>query len=171
VCFLASGACLLYISFVGWYLSAWDVLALLLDVVLLSLFGTALSSIINSFLSTQGQISAVGAIISAVYGFICGAYMPLSSFSEGLRSALCVLPGTYGTSLLRNHSLNGVFAEMEAVGVPTPFINGIRDTLDCNIYVFGNEVSQGMMYGILGTSVVILVLVFVLLSAGKKKLK
>lgn len=171
VCFLASGACLIYIAAVGWYLSVGDVVALLLDVVLLTLFGTALSSIINSFLSTQGQISAVSAIVSAVYGFVCGAYMPMSSFSEGLRSVLCFLPGTYGTSLLRNHALRGVFAEMEAVGVPTPFVEGIRDTLDCNLYVFGNKVPMGVMYGIIGVSVAVLVAIFVLLSARKRKLK
>ena len=56
-----------------------DVLCLVLDVVLLVLFGTALSSVINFFLTTQGQISAVGAMISAGYGFICGAYMPIAS--------------------------------------------------------------------------------------------
>ncbi|MBR6826481.1 MAG: ABC transporter permease, partial [Oscillospiraceae bacterium] len=76
VCLLACGACLIYIGLVGWYLSAGDVVALLLDVVLLTMFGTALSSIICSFLSTQGQVSAVSAIVSAVYGFLCGAYMP-----------------------------------------------------------------------------------------------
>ncbi|MBP3412291.1 MAG: ABC transporter permease [Oscillospiraceae bacterium] len=171
VCLLAAGACLIYISIVGWYMSAMDVLALLGDVVLLSLFGTALSSIINSFLSTQGQISGVSAIVSAVYGFVCGAYMPMSSFSEGLRTALCFLPGTYGTSLLRNHALGGVFGEMEALGVPGEFVDGIRDTLDCNLYVFENKIPMSLMYGILGLTVLLLIAAFVLLSARKKKLK
>ena len=30
-------------------------------------------------LTTQGQLSAVGTIVSAGYGFICGAYMPISN--------------------------------------------------------------------------------------------
>ncbi len=171
VCMLASGACLIYIACVGWYMSFADVLALLGDVVLLSLFGTALSSIVNSFLSTQGQISAVSAIVSAVYGFVCGAYMPLSTFSEGLRNALCFLPGTYGTSLLRNHALRGVFAEMEGTGVPTPFLDGIRDMLDCNLYVFDSVVPLGRMYAILGISVAVLIGVFLLLCTRKQKLK
>ena len=171
VCMLASGACLSYIACVGWYLSLGDVLALLGDVVLLSLFGTALSSIVNSFLSTQGQISAVSAIVSAVYGFVCGAYMPLSTFSEGLRNALSFLPGTYGTSLLRNHALRGVFAEMEGAGVPEPFLDGIRDMLDCNLYVFDSVVPLGRMYAILGISVAVFIGIFLLLCTRKKKLK
>lgn len=118
VCLVAAGACLIYLSLVGWYLSIWDVLLMLLDVFLLAMFGMALSSIVNSFLSTEGQISAVGTIISAGYGFLCGAYMPISQFGEGLQRVLGFFPGTYGTSLLRNHALGGVLAEMESPGRP-----------------------------------------------------
>ena len=119
ICFTATGICLLYISAVGWYLSLSDILFLLLDVVVLVLFGTALSSVINFFLSTQGQLSAVGTIISAGYGFICGAYMPISSFGDGLQKVLSFLPGTYGTSLMRTHSLQGALSEMQIQGIPS----------------------------------------------------
>ena len=81
VSYIATGACFIYIAIEGWFLSVGDVFLILIDVFLLTLFGTAISSIINSFLSTQGQISAVGTIVSAGYGFICGAYMPISQFS------------------------------------------------------------------------------------------
>lgn len=84
ICFAATGICLTYVAIVG-YMSLADIFFLFLDILLLVLFGTALSSIINFFLSTQGQISAVGTIISAGYGFICGAYMPISSFGEGCK--------------------------------------------------------------------------------------
>lgn len=82
-------------------MSAGDTAALILDVVLLSLFGVALSSFIHFFLKTQGQASAVGTIVSAGYGFLCGAYMPISNFSDPLQKFMSFLPGTYGTSLLR----------------------------------------------------------------------
>ena len=65
ICFAATGICLTYVAIVGWYMSLADIFFLFLDILLLVLFGTALSSIINFFLSTQGQISAVGTIISA----------------------------------------------------------------------------------------------------------
>ena len=47
ISFIATAICLGYIAWVGWYMSVTDVLLLLLDIVLLVLFGTALSSIIN----------------------------------------------------------------------------------------------------------------------------
>lgn len=164
VCYVATGVCLLYLAKVGWYLTGGDVLCLLLDVLLLVLFGTVLSSIINHFLSSQGQISAVGTIVSAGYGFLCGAYMPISQFSEGLQKLISFLPGTYGTSLLRNHALRGVFGEMEAQGFPAEAVETIRDAVDCNLYFFGDRVEPGAMYAVLGGAVVVLIAVYVLLN-------
>lgn len=164
IAFIAAGACLVYLGFTGWYLSIGDVLLLLIDVVLLVLFGTAISSCINFFLSTDGQASAVGTIVSAGYGFICGAYMPISNFSSGLQKALSFLPGTYGTSLLRNHAMRGVFEEMKNSGFPDKVIEMIRDGVDCNLYFFGNKVSIGAMYGILCGSVAVLVGIYVVMN-------
>jgi multidrug/hemolysin transport system permease protein len=169
ICFLAAGAGFLYLGKVGWYLSGKDVMLILFDVFLLVMFGVALSSIINFFMSTQGQISAVGSIVSSMYGFICGAYMPISQFSKGLQKALSFLPGTYATSLLRNHALRGVFAEMKADGYPKEIINGLRDVIDCNVYFFDNKVELSTMYVILGGSVVVLVGIYVVMNMMKRK--
>lgn len=169
ICFVSTGICLGYIASVGFYMSLADVLYLFLDVFLLVMFGTALSSIINFFLSTQGQISAVGSIISSAYGFICGAYMPISQFSDGLQKVLSFLPGTYGTSLVRNHAMRGVLEEMEAQGVPAEMVKGIKDTIDCNVYFFDKEVDIGAMYAILGITVAVLITVYVLMNVLKKK--
>lgn len=169
ICFVATGICLVYVAVVGWYMSLADIFFLFLDILLLVLFGTALSSIINFFLSTQGQISAVGTIISAGYGFICGAYMPISSFNEGLQKIISFLPGTYGTSLIRNHTMQGVLTEMQNQGVPTGVIEEIKNSLDCNLYFSGNQVSISKMYMILGVTVVALIVVYILLNKFKKR--
>ena len=169
VCFTALAAGLVYLAFTGWYLTAADVLLLCLDVFVLVMFGTALSSIVNCNLSTNGQASAVGTVVSAGYGFICGAYMPISSFGEGLQRALSFLPGTYGTSLLRNHALNGVCAEMSRVGFPAEVMESIRNSIDCNLYFFGNQVSIGAMYGVMAVSAAVLIGGYVLLNFSKKK--
>lgn len=171
ICITATGICLAYIASIGFYMTLSDVLYLLLDVVLLVMFGTALSSVINFFLSTQGQISAVGSIISSVYGFICGAYMPISQFSEGLQRAMSFFPGTYGTSLVRNHSMRGVLQEMEEAGLPTELTDVIRDTVDCNVYFFEDSVEIGTMYAILAITVATLIGAYVLLNVLKRKNK
>ncbi len=169
ICFVATGISLIYIAIVGWFMSFTDVLLLFLDVFILSLFGTALSSIINFFLNTQGQISAVGTIVSAGYGFICGAYMPISSFGSGLQKVVAFLPGTYGTSLIRNHSMRGVLSQMQQQNIPSEVINKIKTSIDCNIYFFDSLVEIPTMYLILTSCIVVLVSTFVLLNLFKNK--
>ena len=169
ICLFATIACLIYIAVIGWYITFSDIFLILLDVFILVMFGTALSSIINYFLSSQGQISAVGSIVSSCYGFICGAYMPISQFSKGLQNIVSFLPGTYGTSLLRNHSLRGVFAEMESIGIPEKAIDGVKDSIDCNIYFFDNNVPLSTMYIYLSGITVLLVAIYVLMNIKKRK--
>lgn len=166
---IATLACFVYVACQGWYLSFVDVLLVFLDVFLLTMFGTALSSCVNVFLSTNGQASAVGTIVSAGYGFICGAYMPISSFGTGLQTVLGFLPGTYGTSLLRNHALAGVFREMAKQHYPADVIEKIKDSVDCNLYFFKNKVSIGAMYGILIGSIVLFIGLYILINYLKNR--
>ena len=171
ICLLAMGLCLCYVASTGWFLSLSDVLFLLLDILLLTLFGTALSSVIHFFLSTQGQISAVGSIVSSTYGFICGAYMPISQFSEGLQTVISFLPGTYGTSLVRNHAMRGVFLEMERAGLSNETLEILKDTIDCNLYFFDRKVPLGVMYAVLVGTVVLFLGIYILLNYLRAKKK
>lgn len=77
---VALAACFVYVWKMGWFLRPGDVAFLIVDIILLVLFGTVLSSVVCYPLKTQGQMSAVGTVVSAGYGFVCGAYMPISNF-------------------------------------------------------------------------------------------
>lgn len=165
----AAAVSLAYLAFVGWYLSAADVLLLILDIFLLTMFGTALSSCVNFFLSSDGQASAVGTIVSAGYGFICGAYMPVSNFSPALQKILSFLPGTYGTVLLRNHAMRGAFRQMTKDGIPQEIIEKICDSVDCNLYFFGEKVSVSAMYMILCASILLFIGIYIAVNLIKEK--
>lgn len=161
--------CLGYIGKMGWYMSATDVLWVILDELLLVLFGSTISSIISYPLTTQGQLSAVGTIVSAGYGFICGAYMPISNFGSGLQKVLSYLPGTYGTSLLKNHMLNGVYREMKDSGFPEEAITVIRNTLDCNPVFHGHVVTVNQMIVIMVASVLVFGGIYLFMTALREK--
>lgn len=165
---LAMCACLGYVYIKGWYMSSSDVIMLFIDVVLLILFGTALSSVINFFLTTQGQITAVGTMVGAGYGFICGAYMPISSFSEGLQKVIMFLPGTYATSLIRNNSLRGVLDEFNSQGIPKMILTSMKDVFDCNLYFFDKKVEMTTMYLILCITIILLLAIYILLNKFKR---
>lgn len=157
---LALVLCLGYMYKMGWYMSAVDVLWVIFDEILLVLFGSTLSSIISYPLTTQGQLSAVGTIVSAGYGFLCGAYMPISNFGSGLQKMLSYMPSTYGTSLLKNHMLRGIFKEMEHNHLPDEMITAIRDTLDCNPQFQGSVVSVDQMIMLMVGSIVVFGIIF-----------
>lgn len=169
ICLTATGICLIYVAIKGWYMSFSDVVCLVADVALLTFFGTALSSVINYFLSSQGQISAVGTIVSAGYGFICGAYMPISSFNEGLQKVISFLPGTYGTSLVRNHAMRGALEEMQNSGIPAEVIDAIKDSLDCNLYFFEKSVPIAGMYSVLIATTAVLLTAYILINVLSAK--
>ncbi len=168
ICVVTCAVSFIYIASCGWYMSLSDVLFIFLDIFLLVMLGTAISSVINFFLSTQGQISAVGTVVSSCYGFISGAYMPLSQLSEGLQNAVMFLPGTYGTSLIKNHAMRGVFEQMSAEGLPSEAIDSFKASIDCNLYFFDKPVSISTMYIIMTASVLFFVGAYIILNVRKK---
>lgn len=170
VCSIALGVGLLYLSAVGWYLSMMDVLLILADMALCILFGTSLAAVVEYFISSQGGISAVATLVSSMYGFLCGAYMPLSQFSEPIRNVAALIPGTYGAVLLKNHFMRGALAELGGV-LPEEGIEGIRKSFDHYLYFFGHKVEEWQMYAVLIVSVVVLLGVYVLINVLKNRRK
>ena len=157
----ALGLCLIYIAANGWFMNIMDVLLIILNVVELTLFGCILSSLINSFLSTQGQISAVGSIVSSMYGFIAGAYMPMSQFGTGLRNALLFLPTTYGTALMKNSVMASAFRELGEI-IPNDAMNSLKESVDIRLIFNGNVVSISTMYLIVIVTIIALFVIYIL---------
>lgn len=151
--------CFIYIGCMGWFLSVGEALLAILDVILLTLFGVSLASCINYFLNTQGQAGAVGTIVSSCYGFVCGAYMPISSYGKGLQNFMAFLPGTYGTSLIRNHMMNGALDSLSEQ-LPSEAIKAMKDSVDVNLYFFDNSVEVWQMYLILLSFIVLFIALY-----------
>lgn len=169
ICGVALMAGFGYIANAGWYMSVSEVLLTLLDVFMLVMFGTLLSSVVSHFLSTQGQMSAVGAIMSSCYGFLCGAYMPISQFSAGIRNLISCLPGTYGTVLLRNHMMGGAMRELDSLRLPPEAIQELRRAFDSDLFFFGSKVSIPMLYVVLCSAIMVLLAAFILLNIRNRK--
>lgn len=163
ICYILLIIGLVYISMNGWYLSFTDILLIMLDVLLLVLFGTGLSSIICYFLYSQGAISAVTTIVSSIYGFICGAYMPISQFNSTIQTTIKVLPGTYGTSLLHRHFMQGTLEKLKEY-FPIENITEIRKNFDIDIILFNHNVSELAMFLILIGVNILLIGIYVIIT-------
>ena len=95
--------------------------------------------------------------------------MPISNFGEGLQKVMSYLPGIYGTALIKNHMLRGVFEEMETKGFPAEVIKGIADSLDCNPTFQGTVVEPKHMMLIMVGTVVLLGALYLLITALPEK--
>jgi len=168
VCFLCLGLGLLYIAFCGWFLNAADVIMICLNLILSILFGSLLATVVESFIKNMGAASAVATLVSSMYGFLCGAYMPVSQFSQGIRNFVSFIPGTYGTVLFRKYFLRGAIEEIGKT-IPTEYINNIKDGFDSNFYFFGRQVSAAGCFAVLGISVAVLLILFIFITYSINK--
>lgn len=167
-------ACLLlgfaYIGANGWYLSVADVLLIVCNLVVCVLFGALLAVIVESFLKTSGAAGAAATLVSSLYGFVCGAYMPVSQFSATIRLFVGLIPGTYGTALFRRFFLRGAIGELEKF-VQGERLTAIKDAFDYNFYFNGNLIPAPVCFVILGGSVVVLAAAFLFVVKLKNKPK
>lgn len=149
----------IYLAAVGWYLTFTDVLFILLDILCCVLFGALLAGVAESFISSQGGLSALSTLVSSMYGFICGAYMPLSQFADAMRNIICCLPGTYSVGIMRNHFMSGYVNKLTELGLPAAGATALKDGFDCNLtfggsfnkiaYEGGTQIPLWAMYAIL----------------------
>ena len=161
----------IYLAVVGWYIPFHDFMLILVDIVCCVLFGTLLSSVIESFISTQGGLSALSTLVSSLYGFICGAYMPLSQFAPGMRNAICVLPGTYSVGIVRKHFMGGYVDKLGEMGLSELGQKAVLDGFDGNIYVGDTQIPLWAMYTILLGTCALLLVAYILIVVFRNKKK
>lgn len=176
VCLVCLVLGLIYIASCGWYLSFTDVLAIVGNLVLCAMFGSLCAVIIETFLKSQGAAGAAATLVSSMYGFLCGAYMPLSQLAKGIRNFVMFIPGVYGNVLFRKFFMGGVLEEIEKF-LPPEAIAGIFDGFDYNVYFFGHLISARVCFAVLGLSVLALAAAYVFIvyfmnrtkKAGREK--
>ena len=158
---------LVYLACVGFYISFVDLLLILFGIVVTSLFGTLLANIIWTFTHSQGVVSGVCTLVSALYGFICGAYMPINTMGAGMQGFVSLLPGTYATVLFRQGFLNGVLKEMGKT-LPNEMIEGIASGFDVKMSFFGHDVSTLALILVITISTLVLLGIFLLINSLRK---
>lgn len=159
---------LIYLACVGFYITFVDILLIVFGIIITSLFGTILANIIWTFTHSQGVVSGVCTLVSALYGFICGAYMPISTMGQGMQHFVSLLPGTYATVLFRQGFLNSVLNRMRET-LPQGMINGIASGFDVKMSFFGHDVSTLALILVISISTIVLLGVFLFINKFKKK--
>lgn len=128
----------IYLAITGWTQSFADVMWLIALTVMSVLSSSILSTLICSALKTSSQHSAFVGIMSAVIGFLVGAYMPLSAFPKGVQYVTLFVPGTYSASLYRNLFMSGA---LEKIDKALPGAGeGLKDSFSMELDFFGKTI-------------------------------
>ena len=159
---------LVYLAIVGFYLSFADVLLAIVNIVLTSSVAVLLANIVWLFTKSQGVVSGICTALSALYGFVCGAYMPINGMGEGMKIFASLLPGTYSTILFRQYFLSGPLEEISKT-VPQAAVDAIGQSFDVEIGFFGHNVPTYAMYLIVAISCLVLLAVLSILTYLKSK--
>ena len=137
------------------------------------LSSTALFMMLIPFFKTSSACGAFFGILSAVSGFVIGAYIPISQFSDRVQTVCNIFPASHVTILLRNALLNGTLENIDKNigGIDEgAFVRSIRDIFTFRANMFGRtlEVSEMCMYT-LGIFAISLIGMMVLYSKRYKK--
>ena len=133
---------------------------------------TALFMIIVLFFKSASACGAFFGILSAVSGFVIGAYIPISSFSDKVQTVCNIFPGSHVTILLRNALMGGILTHIdEKIGGLDngTFVSTIKDTFTFRARMFGSAMDTGRM--VLYTTVLIAVSIAVMIVMYSKRYK
>ncbi len=122
------------------YLTAGDVVRLVFSVLLGTVSSTSVFMVVMMFFKSMGTCGAFMGILSAISGFVIGAYMPLSQLSKPIQNVCNLVPATGITVLIRNYLTGGVLRHMnECIGGVDggAFIEAMLDAFSYNTVVGG----------------------------------
>lgn len=148
------------------YLGIRELLELLGITFLGAVSSTALFMLVVLFFQNASASSAFFGILSAAAGFVIGAYIPISQFSEGVQTFCNIFPGTGVTVLYRNVLLNGVLDHIDASigGVDEGmFVESMKEFFAFQTKLFGNELDRNVVAIYVGAFTVLCIVLMVLI--------
>lgn len=164
ICLIVLVISLIYLAIVGWYLTFADILLIVLNILLTVSMGSLIISIVGVFIRSQGAMSGICTLVSSMYGFLCGAYMPISSMGKGIQNFVGFIPGTYSTVIFRQAYMHGILDEM-GDQLPAQGVEAIRKGFDCEYYFFDHKVAPWVMFVVVLATIAVLLAVYIALNA------
>ena len=155
------------------YLGAIDILKAFGVVALGSISATSIFMIVVLFLKSVSASGAFFGLLSAVSGFIIGAYIPISQFSEAIQTICNIFPASQITIVLRNVLINGLLEHMNTTldGVDQGmFVTSIKELFSFKARLFDGyfDMSQMLVYIVVSIVICIVVQILVYSKTYKK---
>ena len=155
------------------YLDTIDILKAFGVVALGSISATSIFMIVVLFLKSVSASGAFFGLLSAVSGFIIGAYIPISQFSEAIQTVCNIFPASQITIVLRNVLINGLLEHMNTSlnGVDQGmFVTSIKEIFSFKARLFDGffDMSQMLVYIVVSIVICIVVQILVYSKTYKK---
>lgn len=134
---------------------------------------TAFFMIVVLFFQSASASGAFFGILSAAAGFVIGAYIPISQFSEGVQTFCNLFPASGITVLFRNALLNGLLEEINRSlgGIDQGmFVESIEECFTFRASLFGNSLSQAQsVWYVAGCTAVCIIIMILIYSRTYKR--
>ena len=155
------------------YFGGIDILKAFGVVALGSISATSIFMIVVLFLKSVSASGAFFGLLSAVSGFIIGAYIPISQFSEAIQTICNIFPASQITIVLRNVLINGLLEHMNTTldGVDQGmFVTSIKELFSFKARLFDGyfDMSQMLVYIVVSIVICIVVQILVYSKTYKK---
>ena len=138
-----------------------------------SISASAIFMIVVLFFKSVSACEAFFGILSAASGFVIGAYIPISQFSNGVQTVCNLFPASQITILLRNILLNGLLEHINTslAGVDQGmFVLSLKEYFSFQAKLFHGYLDMNKMLGyILGVILLCIVAQIVIYSGSYKK--
>ena len=138
-----------------------------------SISASAIFMIIVLFFKTVSACEAFFGILSAASGFVIGAYIPISQFSNGVQTVCNLFPASQITIMLRNILLNGLLEHINtslAGADQGMFVLSLKEYFSFQAKLFNGYLDMNKMLGyILGVILFCIVAQIMIYSGSYKK--
>ena len=155
------------------YLNISQVVKAFSVVALGSISASAIFMIVVLFFKTVSACEAFFGILSAASGFVIGAYIPISQFSNEVQTVCNLFPASQITIMLRNILLNGLLEHINTSlqGVDQGmFVLSLKEYFSFQAKLFNGYLDMNKMLGyILGVILLCIVAQIMIYSVSYKK--
>ena len=155
------------------YLNISQVVKAFSVVALGSISASAIFMIVVLFFKTVSACEAFFGILSAASGFVIGAYIPISQFSNEVQTVCNLFPASQITIMLRNILLNGLLEHINTslAGVDQGmFVLSLKEYFSFQAKLFNGYLDMNKMLGyILGVILLCIVAQIMIYSVSYKK--
>lgn len=165
ICLIVLAVAFVYVAITGWTLSFADVVLLIALTIMSVLSASVISTLVGLAFRTSSQHSAFVGIISAVIGFVMGAFMPLSAFPEGVQYVTLFVPATYSAALYRNLFMRGALEKIDAA-LPGAG-DGLKGSFSMELDFFGKTIGADMQAVIFAAFIALTLAAWIAIAVAK----